>query len=223
MSKANPRFRRVNPQLPNLSTPVYQVTVSGSGEAGIWLINLAYLASASPQTNLSEQNIATTWNTQCNVSLKACLNQTYTYTGVKVTCVTNPNRIPYTGTGLTGMGSGTVLSSALPSTVAAIFSKYTTTKGQHGRGRNYMPAPPITFTTPASLPDYVNATGLTAYNSFLSAIQSASIVDGSTLMALCIYTRVAKGQPVTQGQFCSVVQMRSLLGTVRRRRTGRGK
>jgi hypothetical protein len=223
MSKANPRFRRANAVLPVLTTPAYMVTAFGTMEAGIWLCNFGYIASAPGQTLNSESNIATSWLNTNAVALRGCMSSIWSLTGCKVTCVTTPSRIPFTNTTNANLGVGTVISPPFPSTVAGIISKATATKGQHGRGRNYIGGVPTAYVSSNVNPDVLNIGGVTAYNTFIATVDGAGTVDGATLLTLAILQRVPKGAAVTNGQTVQTVTLRTLLGNVRRRRFGRGK
>jgi hypothetical protein len=223
MSKANPRFRRVNPPLPVASGYVVNVQPYGHGEAGIWLMNIGYQAAVTSVPNGAEAAIALSWISVCAVALRACMVPTYSLDGVKVTCVSNLLRNPQTNSSSVSLGAGTFSGTALPSTVAGVISKRTVWKGQHGRGRNYLPGVPQGFVTPATDPDRINSTGIASYNSFITDLQSGSVTDGTNLMTPCVYTRVPKGGNVTQAANVISWLMQPLLGTVRRRRVGRGK
>ena len=148
MSRAVPRFRRTNPALPVITTPCYEVSAIGFGEAGMFMVNFAYLMSAGGQTSSSESNLATSWCNNCAAAFRACISNLYTLTSVKVSCVSNNTRMPFTNTSNANLGVGTVGFFPLPSTNAAILSKQTTVKGQHGRGRNYMPGIPTSSLVP---------------------------------------------------------------------------
>lgn len=223
MSRAAPRFRRPSPSLPALGFPAYLVQAQGHGEAGIFLVNFAYIANNVAQTAASEANIAASAAVAWAAAFRGCMNASYSLDAIKVTCVTTVTRQPFTNNTSAALGAGTIAGNPLPSTVAATIAKSTATKGQHGRGRNYMPGVPQSFITAATDPDRINAVGLVAYNAFVTALLNTALADGATNCNLAIYTRVAAGQPVTKGQLVTTCVMRSLLGTIRRRRVGRGK
>lgn len=118
------------------------------------------------------------------------------------------------------VGTGGTVS--LPGFVASVVTKYSTLKGQRGRGRMYMGGVPTAFTTPATDPNLINAAGIAAYLA-LTAPLLVGVVAGGTTWNLSITTRpvppavlVATGVPV------NILQLQQPLGTVRRRREGRG-
>lgn len=223
MSRANPRFRRINPNLPVYPNPVYLVQAIGASEAGIWYMDFGYAMTAAGQSAASEANIAATWLTTNGANLRAVMTPQAALNSVKVTCVSTPTRIPYTNTTSAFLGNGTAAGQAEPSTTASILSKYTTTKGQHGRGRNYFPNVPTAFISPVLDPDRLNAAALVAYGTFITSLTGVGTTDAGNVANLCIYTRTARGAPVTLAALVTVVVMRQLLGNIRRRRIGRGK
>lgn len=215
---------RINPPLPVIALPIYQVQISGTIDSQVWVNSHIYVASTSTQTPTSEENIATTWGTACITSYRGLLNSnTGTVESVKVTCLSNLNRISFTAPITGATQDGTVGSASLPNMVAAVLSKYTGTKGQHGRGRTYFPGVPDTFITPATDENRLNATGLTAYALVTAALQSNTILDGANVMTLSIATRPKTNVAWTQAAPVLTLLMRTLLGTIRRRRIGVGK
>lgn len=223
MSKAVPRFKRISPPLPALTGAVYLITVSGTIDTQRWYCNFGYQASSFVQVAASESNLNASWITACLAALKACLSNDAIVDTVKVACVSSPTRAPFVqqGGGLPVAGTGGV--SHYPTPVAGIIAKYTATRGQHGRGRNYLPAVPIGFVTPASNADQLNASGQTAYNAFATALDVAIADTGGVTADVCVYTRVAKGLSVLNAEDVLQLVVRPLLGTIRRRRVGRGK
>jgi hypothetical protein len=117
---------------------------------------------------------------------------------------------------------GSVMGDGLPLEMAAIITKYSLLKGQHGRGRIYMPSVPITFTTPATSPNKINATGRTAYGD-LGDLTMAVLTSGGLNYKPVIVTRpIAPINIATRGVVISQTFTQPILGTVRRRRLGRG-
>lgn len=226
MSRASPRFRRNNPQLPTATGAVYQLVTSGLIDGQRWVIDLGLMANSLTQTSISEQNIAASWLANAAYTdLKNIIASDVTIDTIKVVCVSVTNRQPYVTTPGAAGGAGTVVGGHYNSELAGIISKYTPTKGQHGRGRNYYPGVPISFVTTGAGADcnHLNNTGATPYAALASALAAMSLADGANTAALAVYTRPGKGLPVTQAQVCSRVVAQTLLGTVRRRRIGRGK
>jgi hypothetical protein len=223
MSKAFPRFHRTNAPLPVLATVAYRVTVFYQLDNQVCLWNMDYIMASSVQTASSEQNLANNFITACTTAIRGCLAADGLFSQVKVQCLTNPARIPSIVAIIAGNQPGSVAGTHLPSEVAAIISKQTSTKGQHGRGRLYLPGVPNSFVTPGTDANRLNATGVAASAALATALNSATIQDGAVNASPAVTTRVLKGLPTTQGQTLTTFTSRFLLGTVRRRRIGRGK
>jgi hypothetical protein len=77
--------------------------------------------------------------------------------------------------------------------------------------------------TPGTNANSLNATGITAYQTLSTAVQSNAIVADAVQVVLSVFTRVPKGGVVTNVGVVNYMVTRSVLGTVRRRRPGRGK
>jgi hypothetical protein len=222
MSRANPRFKRTNAPLPAFVFPIYQVTVSGIIDQQTWLCTMCYLARVAAQTPASEANLAASWLTVNNAAWRACMDGQTSLLTVKVTCVSAPARIPGFAFQFGAGSLGTAPAGHLDSEVAAILSKATLTKGQHGRGRLYIPGVPTSFISTLTDPNRINGASLATYGTLATSLM-APILDGANSADPGLYTRLPKGQPVTAAQILSAINTRALLGTVRRRRIGRGK
>lgn len=215
---------RVNPPLPVIALPIYTVQALGELDQQLWLNTFVYVASTNAQTAASEQNIAVSWQAACLTAYRGILAAaSAAILSVKVSCMSNLARIPFVNAVPGATQNGTVAGDEYPTTVAAVLSKYTLTKGQHGRGRNYFPAPPLSFVTPATDDNRLNATALTAYQTLMTALQANTIVDGANAMTLSIATRPKTNVAWNQAQLVSTMIIRPLLGTMRRRRVGVGK
>jgi len=195
----------------------------GTGEFGIWIVNLGYLGANAPIPANAESAIANSWATQCAAAFRSVITSDAGLFAVKVTCVSNIQRIPFQNVTNTALGNGTATGNPLPSVNAVVVSKQTGTKGQHGRGRNYMPSVPGAFVNNAVDPDRITTGSVGLYQSSINTWFSAAITDGTNPVTLAIFTRVTKGAAVTNAANVLTYIIRPLLGTVRRRRIGRGK
>jgi hypothetical protein len=215
-----PRFNPHQPAVP-ANTPVIRVTPQLSFDSQLYEVSLDYLCAAAIAVNQAAlQAFLTAWRAACEVALlgtqstDTSLVRYYTAEvaiGVAPTLVT-----PVAAT------AGTVASHPLPGPDAAIITKYTNVKGQHGRGRMYMPSVPLSFTTPGTNPNVINATGIAAYGAWISAIVPAVVAVGAN-WTLSVSERPLS--PSTLVSYCgnsSNLTLQAILGTVRRRREGRG-
>jgi hypothetical protein len=155
--------------------------------------------------------------------LKAALDPTATYEFVLVQVMSRADIVSQTYN--TGTGVGTAGASHLPREVSARLQKNSVLKGQHGRGGMSVGPVPTTFTTPATDPNVLNAAGLVAYGHLVTDWGAAyTIVGGSgATFSPCISTRPLLGlSVVTHAQVISHLSMDAKLGTVKRRKPGRG-
>lgn len=121
---------------------------------------------------------------------------------------------------------GTVAGHALPAEVTAVLEKFTSLKGQHGRGRMEMPAVPISFTTPATNPNVLNAAGLVAYQN-PGTLLTTPVASGGVNYSPCLIARAnPDADPIILANNLAILvndyDVRENLGTQRRRYPGRG-
>jgi hypothetical protein len=223
MSRAVPRFHRTNAPLPGLAVPAYRVTVFYLVDQQICLWNQDYIMTNATQQASSEANIANTFYAAVVTPLRACLSSDCTFTAVKATCLTQPSRMPSTFNVLPANQAGTVAGTHVPSEVAAIISKLSGVKGQHGRGRLYLPGIPSSFLAPGTDANRWTAAAMSAFAALSTAIFSNTIADGTNNAIAGLTTRVLRGLPVTNGATLTSQVQRALAGVIRRRRIGRGK
>lgn len=117
---------------------------------------------------------------------------------------------------------GTQAGAALPLEMAAIIKKLSLLKGQHGRGRVFMPSIPVSFTTPLTEANLLNAAGLVGYNNMAASIKGP--VTAGTIKyygAICMRPK-APATVVTLAAQIATIETVPLLSTQRRRREGRG-
>lgn len=223
MSRANPRFKRTNPILPALTTPAYRVTTLYLCDQQVCLFTMDGIMASNTQTANSESNLATSWDTTMRAALKGMLSSDCFLTGYKVQCLTTPTRMPFNFAIPSISQAGGVAPSHIPLEMAVILSKGTAFKGQHGRGRAYFPGFPSSGLTPATDANRVNALGQTWLTAVGTALIAGTILDGANAFQPAVTQRTTKGAPTTNGAVITVFAFKLLLGTVRRRRIGRGK
>jgi hypothetical protein len=218
------RYTRINPPLPNVgSYNVFSCIVQGTCDNEEWINDYAVMG-ADALTAGSEAAIANSFYAMVATALRAMMDTSTYIMSVKVTCLTTITRVPYVAALNSGAGfAGTASTPHLPKEMAAILSCYTAYKGQHGRGRKYTAGVPTSFVTSSSNANSLNTSGVAALTALGTAVLAGTCVDGATVMSPCIYTRVKGATPVTNAAPITSTIARSLLGTVRRRRPGRGK
>lgn len=119
-------------------------------------------------------------------------------------------------------GTGTITGHHYPLETGVTIARQAGIKGQHGMGRYTMPAVPLSFVTPAADPNRLNATGLTAYTTLATSLLG-NLSDGAVNYSPVIATRpVPPANVVSRAALILSSTVRTLLGTARRRKPGRG-
>jgi len=163
--------------------------------------------------------VAAQWIANVGADYLACLSNLALAQAVIVQVMSSPS-VPSFNSAWSGPGTGGA--SQLPIEVAAVVSKYSTLKGQHGRGRSMMPSVPVNFTLPATNPNELIPAGVAAYN-FLFTTVLAGLTVGAVALSPAIFTRPIKPAVlVTRAVHVTSYRIQTILGTIRRRREGRG-
>lgn len=221
MSRANPRFHRTNPTLPALTGNVVMLTLFGTVENQLTLNILYYEDQTGTVGSITNLNsFIGSWTVPNQASLLAVSSSDWSLTQYKAQYVNLPAIIPqYSTTGLPQPGTGPATHE--PTTVAALISKFSQVKGQSGRGRYYIPAIPTAWVTASS----INPTFITNYNTYAGKLVN-QITSGGITYTPGIFSRRGFNKVTgTGGGFSPMSNAiaKTLLGTVRRRRIGRGK
>lgn len=220
MSRANPRFKRVSPPLPLVggTNGVVMFTFKGSIE-GQFTINTFYYSAAVPApTQAQLTTLSNNILTNLTTTYKAMLSADWTGNSSILTVVHRNDIMGIVGFSILGApGTGPALHE--PTTVAGLILRRSGVKGQHGRGRVSIPAVPTGWVTASSI---TVAAGLTAYSNFEVQMQLTAS-DGANTWTPCIAQRATTSPRLVIG-FSPVLAVvtNPLLGTIRRRRLGRG-
>lgn len=220
MSRANPRYRRRNFNLAALTNDILRVKVVGMLENQVCVSSFFYkgpsLVNNCTQANLTDLGAGFVAAGNMLTKYLAACSSDYTLSQVNIDCPTTPSLAPLI---TTQVGSGGGPAGHLPTEMAVVLIKQTAVRGQCGRGRVSIPAVPTAWVTASKL------TTVVAHNNLATQME-ASITAGADTFFPCIYS--AKGSrvfPVPGYAAITLVQLAagSLLGTVRRRKIGRGK
>jgi hypothetical protein len=218
MSRKNPRFRRANPAPPPLGgLNLYQLQVFGSIEGQMTLNNFYYMDAGTAPVGNQELDLLATWIAANQGAFLAAISSDWTLTGYKVQMLNLPNRAPYFAPQAPPVAA-TGPAGHEPTTVAVVCWRYTALKGQSGRGRFYMPAVPTTWVTSSTV---TAAGGIAAYNA--AALIADTAITGNRVYVAALANRIRAGVAAITGQPVQHSGFRPLLGTIRRRRIGRGK
>ena len=213
---------RTNWPAPAITGVVGRITVVTSTAAQTCFTSFDYMSSSMTTTTAEMAVVVANFLLGTKAHYLACLTPDTTLIATTMQAVSSLVYQTAIVTEAPGV-VGTVMTHSLPLEMGATLTKYSAIKGQHGRGRVTMPAVPITFTTPATDPNRLNATGLAAYLAVVLDVQTSWAGTGGNFWAPVISTRpkppasvVAEAALVTQ-----YVQP-LVLGTARRRKEGRG-
>lgn len=166
--------------------------------------------------------LATAFNAKCKTHILACIPPTAALSWLYISEI-KYGTCPSAQFNFAGGDVGTAGATSLAQEVAVIFTKYSSLKGKHGRGRIFMPSIPNTFVTPATDPDVVNGTGVTAYETLKGDFESIlTAASGKVWTPYIVTTPPPPDVLVSLGVPMIRMVVRTILSTVRRRRKGRG-
>lgn len=219
MSRAVPRYRRNNVALPAPPNDVFEVAVLGQIELQSTINTFYYRTDGSSLDPLAEELIANKVVLDLVPALINCQAVGYQFLKVRVSCLTKPTRTPgerAAATPLFGAFGGT----NLPSTDAVVFVRRTAVRSACGRGRFYLPGVPSSVVTDSQITDaaYITLLGtlVTAYLTPIAVLTVGTITPGLWSKGSRTHKTLGFAE-LHDGGFNAVI------GTVRRRRIGRGK
>jgi hypothetical protein len=215
MSRARPRFTRINPPLPAAQPNTFEVIVLGQLPEGITVTTYYYFDGGAALTSTSESGLANQWITTNANAYIGVWSSVWSMTSVKAQCLTSPSRMPAV---ISNIIAGTGPSPAEPSTVAIVHFRVSGIKGQAGRGHVSTGGVPTTWVTGSSL----NSTATTPCNTFGTTLGNNLVVGSVTYVPMLVSRRNKQGPPLGASPLLNH-GFRTVLGTVRRRKIGRGK
>jgi hypothetical protein len=212
---------RNNPDLPALVDSAINVVAQIIVASQTCEFSLQYIASSTltpTAAHLTAFGVA--WLANVGTALLACMTPDAVLRNILIQDL-NPGTCP--SQSVAAGGPGTVTGHCYPTPVAAILTKQTPVKGQRGRGRLYVPAVPLSFVTPGTEIDLLNAGAITLYQALATALLLPVAVTGYGSWVVSIVSRpVPPALIPSQGDGLTGMQPVTLLGTQRRRREGRG-
>jgi hypothetical protein len=195
------------------------LAINGLCEGSVTITDF-YFVRATVGYTLGEENaFINAFVVAAQPTFLACLPSDWKLTNYKAELMSDLTKVPEYST--SGATPGTTGATHLPLEMAAVISTATLVKGQHGRGRVYMPAIPVGFVTPAADASRLNGGAAIVYGTFASAMVLPLTVGGSTYN-WCVATRKTPWGNWTNAGLVINVYIRDVLATVRRRRPGRG-
>lgn len=221
MSRANPRYRRTNPSgVPVGSTyGVVRYVVQGQFQGQMTISIFDYVGAVPGPNTTQLTTLRTNIGALIITPYRACCATDWQITAERVIPVHSNvfAGVNYFGnSGLFGTGG----SASMDTEVAVIINKKTGLKGQHGRGRLSMPAVPSGAVTQSNV---TLAGAITAYNNLIAAMLPG-VSDGANTWNPVVSQRgLAAPRLVTNWSLLLSCTLNTLMGTIRRRRIGRGK
>lgn len=221
MSRANPRFRRVNPPLPAVGTTngIVQYQIRGSIEGQLTITSFFYSAAVPAPTPAQLATLRGNISLALLAKYALCVSIDWSLT-VEVLNVVHRNDLFGNSSTANVPTNGGRAPGHLPTEVAAVLNKATAVKGQHGRGRIGLPAIAVADVTASRI---VAAAEVTALGNLAGAML-ATATDGVNTWTPCLGQRGAASPKLIVGfSPLTAVTANLLLGTIRRRKIGRGK
>lgn len=222
MSRALPRFRRFNPTLPlvGLAQGVVLYRIFGRLEGQLTVSTFMYLGPNNSPTQGQLTTLLAAISAGVFAPYIACLSGDWG-TGVEEHLdVVHRNDIQGVVSTANAGAVGGRANGHLPTEVAAVISRYTVFKGQHGRGRVSLPGIATADVTASTITAAGLLTAMTALGTQLLAGRS----DGTNVWTSCIGQRQTATPRTIQAAAVIVKYVnRPILGTIRRRKLGRGK
>jgi hypothetical protein len=221
MSRASPRYHRVNPPLPVVgnSNGVVLYRIKGLLEGQLTITGFMYSAANNNPTQSQLINLLAAISTNVFGPYKNCLTQDWTC-GIETLDVVHRNDIMGVSSTSNGGVQGGRAAGHPPLETSQILIKYTAFKGQHGRGRASLPPPAVLDLTNSTI---TAAALIAAINTLISqlAVQAS---DGTNQWTHSVCTRsTVSPKLVTNFAPVHTIILNHQVGTVRRRRIGRGK
>jgi hypothetical protein len=221
MSRANPRYRRTNVSgtAVTINDTIVEYIIQGSIEGQLTVNTFYYHGIVTVPTFAQLTTLLTNISLQVFSNMRTCVSADWSCTRELLNVVDVSSIQGVISVANAGV-LGTRPATHLPTEVAAVLIRRTTLKGQHGRGR---------VSLPAISPGDVTASTITlaAEKTALAALASAMLFvcsDGTNNYTPVVAQRSpAPPRLVTNYTNITSVTPNYVLGTVRRRKLGRGK
>lgn len=211
---------RHNAIAPAITGDVYRISIYTTNQSQVCINSFDLMGNSfasTPSTNMVALLNAWALNNQtAYLNCLAGLARLNYYIMACISSNTAPSIQKVVGT------SGQVATPPLPIEIAAIVKKITGLKGQHGRGRVFMPGVPAAFTTNATDPNNLNTASLITYTAFCASILTATVAGGNTYLPVVSTRPVGPLNVVTNAAVMIDANPVALLATQRRRKIGRG-
>jgi hypothetical protein len=222
MSRANPRFHRTNPPLPAVGTTggVVQYVIQGTIEGQMTLSTFMFNGFVPNPTQTQLTTLLSNISTGVFTKYTAMLSSDWLAVREMLKVVHRADIATVISTAHAASVGGRPAGHE-PTEVAGIFLRTSGVKGQHGRGRVSVPA---VYTGDVSSSNWTGVALALVQAAFNLALVGVQYSDGTNNWQYCIGQRSNSPPRLIVGAANVVTQTASLLlGTVRRRKIGRGK
>lgn len=221
MSRQNPRVRRTNPNLPLVGTTngVVMYVIEGRIEGQMTVNTFMYSAAVPNPSSALLNTLLTNISTNLFAKFKNCVSADWTCFREQLKVV-HRNDIATVQSNTNLSITGGRPAGHEPTEVAGIVLRVSATKGQHGRGRLSFPG---ICTADVSSSNWTSGALATALGLFTVAALN-TVSDGTNTWTHCIGQRTNVSPKLIIG-FAPITTYlgTQILGTVRRRKIGRGK
>jgi hypothetical protein len=220
MSQANPRYRRNNPHLPPVpaNSSVVEIKMIGAIEGQLTVNTFYYVAPVIPSA-LTLGSLLSQWTSTFFTAYAACVSADWSCTKVRADVVSR-NDIAGTDNTSTSGSPGTRPAGHEPTQMGIVVIRVSNVKGQHGRGRYTFPAVSSGDVTNSTITSNPLKTSLTAFQTALFNTVSDGVNNWSPVIAERSPTtpRLVIGTAPLTNQHTNLI-----LGTIRRRKIGKGR
>jgi len=222
MSRASPRFRRVSPSLPLVGSTNNAVVykVQGQIEGQMTISTFLYSGQVPSPTQAQLTALLANIHTSLWAAYRSCISVDWATVKERVDVV-HRNDISGVDSFASAGSGGTRAAGHLPTEVAIQLIRYSAVKGQHGRGRVSIPGVASADVTGSNISA---GTLVTALNALVTQILT-SVTDGSgnTYVSAIGQRSTTSPKLIVGVSPVTRIVVPTLLGTIRRRKIGRGK
>jgi len=221
MSRANPRFHRTNPPAPQVpvGSSVMRYRIQGSIEGQMTISSFDYIGPVASPNLTQLSTLLVNARAQLLSYYRACVSADWTVTNESINIVNRNDILGIVSVVSAGQAGGRA-AGHVPTEVAQPLIKLTPLKGQHGRGRLSLPAIAVADVTASKISAAAELTNITT----LETQMILNVSDGANQWTPCVSQRSTVAPKLVIGtSLLQAVTTSALLGTIRRRKIGRGR
>jgi hypothetical protein len=221
MSRTNPRYHRISPPATPLTNAdgVVRYTIKGTCQNQLTINSFDFHGPVNNPTTTQLSTLLQNISTAVFPLYKACLASDWTCS-LELLQVMHRNDINSVGAVVNAGAVGSIAGATFDTELACVIDKQTALKGQHGRGRCSLPAVPTSQITGSMVTGVTLQAALSAFCTPWPYTKS----DGTNNWTACVSQRgLTPPKLITAYTLVAQFKFVLLLGTIRRRKIGRGK